>query len=250
MINFKELLNKIIEIFPRLSFDGGSTAALEYPKFDLLPHDYLNYAEHYISDTCTEGKINCVSNLKRALECQMDTFFHVMGINKVIKNKNLSFDQKLAFMSQIGIYKSRSLRTLNKIRNKIEHEYAIPDLPDIELYFELVYAFVSVIDAAMFMYAGSAYLEYSEIINNNNEDVNVSNDIHFNIEYKYNEPSINIHLFDSNVQRDESIKYSVTSENYQEFAQAFAVYFWIVRSTNLFDERYVCEELRKIERDL
>ena len=39
----------------------------------------------------------------------------------------------------ISLKISSSVQLLNNIRNKVEHEYAVPDLTDLQVYFELFF---------------------------------------------------------------------------------------------------------------
>ena len=119
MCQILTLLDKIISLLPEVNHEGGSGENLKFPEFDLMPHDYLNFAEKSIKDKSNFSKINCVSNLKRALECEMDTFLHVMGLFELVKEKNLGFDKKLDFIGKIEIYESRSFNKLNTLRNKV-----------------------------------------------------------------------------------------------------------------------------------
>lgn len=47
------------------------------PKFEILPREYLSYAEGEIDRDSVVSRINCIGHLKRALECQVDIFLHV-----------------------------------------------------------------------------------------------------------------------------------------------------------------------------
>lgn len=56
------------------------------------------------------------------------------------------FEKKLEFLKAAGVFSSRSLARLNTIRNRMEHDYEVPKVADIESYFDLVAAFVSVLE--------------------------------------------------------------------------------------------------------
>lgn len=238
----RQVLEELIATLPQVYPQGGSGAFLEFPSFDLLPQDYLKFAESHLGKDSPEEKINCVSNLKRAMECEMDTFFHILGIGPLVKRKNLSFDQKLSFVAEIEIYKSRSLEILNRIRNKIEHDYAIPELPEIELYFELVYAFISVLDSAMFMYAHNADLEYSRETRTILVDLKVG--------YSHEKQQVSFYFSKPQGAELEKGAHSFGVENIKEFAHALSAYFWVVRGSTLFSDQYVEDRLRDIANQL
>ncbi|GEN83610.1 hypothetical protein SLU01_19220 [Sporosarcina luteola] len=113
------------------------------PKFELFPADYLSFAEQELELVLKDPsnvrvKINCILHLKRALNCQLDIFFHIFGFTKYVQKNNLGLDKQLSFLKDTGIIKSRVINRFNKIRNKIEHQYRIPDIDDVEVYFDLI----------------------------------------------------------------------------------------------------------------
>lgn len=237
MSQLKALIDRIIEIYPQLQYEGGSGRHLDLPSYDLLPQDYLSFAEKHLGLDSPESKIDCVSNLKRAMECEMDTFLHVLGLSGLVKKQNLSFDQKMDFIKEVEIYKSRSLELLNTTRNRIEHEYAVPELPEIELYFELVYAFVSVIEGAIFMHAGNSELEFSS----GNDGL-----LTFAIEYSRETTEVEFHFRKDPANGSEQLDYSIGTGNIEDFARALAAHFWLVRGTSIVDTKYVCARLNAI----
>src|SRR5690554_6217384 len=120
-----------------------------FPEFDLYARDYLEFAENQIRLNTIESRINCISNLKRAVDCQIDTFLFTLSLNRVIKKKNLSFKNKLEFIDAIGVCNSNSLIKLNTIRNRIEHEYKVLEVRELDLYFDLVSTFISNLESAI-----------------------------------------------------------------------------------------------------
>ncbi|KVD85752.1 hypothetical protein WS63_22400 [Burkholderia stagnalis] len=61
----------------------------------------------------------------------------------------LGVDRKLGFLKKAGIFRSRSIEKLNTLRNRLEHHYEIPKVEDVEVYFDLVSAFVGVVEATI-----------------------------------------------------------------------------------------------------
>lgn len=55
--------------------------------------------------------------------------------------------KKLNFLKDAGIIEANSIARLNQIRNKLEHEYKIPDIVEIEVYYDLACAFITVLEA-------------------------------------------------------------------------------------------------------
>ncbi len=133
--------------------DGNRGYIPILPEMDLYPDDYLDFAEEninrYTSSNCEKIKIDalisCVSNLKRALDAQLECFFFCFGISSHLKKKNLSLLQKLQFISEIGIFSSRTIERFINLRNKVEHEFKIPLFENIEAFYDLVVALVALL---------------------------------------------------------------------------------------------------------
>ena len=54
---------------------GGAWDIVEAPIFELYARDYLKFAQEELEKKTVVSLINCVSHLKRATDCQIDTFF-------------------------------------------------------------------------------------------------------------------------------------------------------------------------------
>ncbi len=181
-MNESEKLEKLLlDYLEYFESEGGGGGDFNLPDFELYAIDYLEFAEkrlnhkeRYKDDV--DELINCVAHLKRAVDCQLDTFFHSIGLYNSIQKRNLKFEKKLEFLKGIGVFSSRSLNRLNTLRNKMEHHYEVPKISDIELYFDLVSAFISVLQGLIFSLGF-----YREVIFK--IDIDVNNIGHFKSEY-------------------------------------------------------------------
>jgi len=152
----KELLKPLVH---NLVASGGASAIIGLPDYEIHPRDFLLYAEEELSDLkSNKSIINCVSNLKRAIDSQIDIFLYALNLFKFYKNKRLGIDRKLGFIEKCGFFNKRSLSRINSIRNKLEHEYKLPAIPDIEVYFDLAHAFITVLEQSMLV--GGSELEF------------------------------------------------------------------------------------------
>lgn len=130
--------------------DGGSGGGVNLADFELLPRDFVEFAERDLrAGNSTHSLVNATSNLKRAIDCQIDYLFIALNLDKLYREKRLGIDKKLGFLKKSGIFRSRSIEKLNALRNRLEHHYEIPKIEDVEVYFDLVAAFVSVIEATI-----------------------------------------------------------------------------------------------------
>lgn len=161
----KDLEKLLLDHLENFEPSGGTGGNNNLPDFELYAIDYLEFAEKRLNNIeiykdDADELINCVAHLKRAVDCQLDTFFYSIGLYKTIQERNLKFEKKLHFLKDIGVFSSRSLSRLNTLRNKMEHYYEIPKISDIELYYDLVSAFVSVIQGLIFLLGCYSSVEF------------------------------------------------------------------------------------------
>ncbi len=165
--------------------EGGSGSMLTHEHFELTPRDFLEFAEIDLENNL-ENKytlVNATSNLKRALDCQLDSFFVSLNLDSFYRKKKLGINKKLGFLEKSGLFKSRSLEKLNNIRNKLEHNYEIPKIQDVEIYYDLVMAFINVIESSL-----------SLVAFNSKKEMTIKSGGIVSIKYSVNEPKIVIFL--------------------------------------------------------
>jgi hypothetical protein len=142
----KNFIAEKIYDFSVMEQDGGFR---EIPSFEIYPREYLRFAEQELeTPNDTRHLINCISHLKRAMECQIDIFLHSFCLLNVFQKRNLGIDKKLELIQETRVATARTLSRLNTIRNRMEHAYEIPKLHDIEVYFDLVTSFVVILERA------------------------------------------------------------------------------------------------------
>ena len=73
-----------------------------------------------------------------------------------------SVPRKLEFVGAAGIVPARSLAKLNARRNRIEHEYANPDIEELEVYFDLAISFIHTIEGYIFMVAARHHMLWDD----------------------------------------------------------------------------------------
>src|SRR5262245_18707646 len=118
----EQVRNFLLNYLHTFEIEGGGGSVPNLPDLDLYARDYLEYAEECLNNyqTATDEDqkrfhlMNCVSHLKGAVDCQVDTFFYVFGLSSWFKKKGLGFDKKIDFIRQCGFYTAKSLSRLNK----------------------------------------------------------------------------------------------------------------------------------------
>ena len=126
--------------------DGSNGSEISIPIYDISSEEFLYFAENAIASETKEGIVNAVSNLKRALDCEMDMFFESINVKRIFDKKNLKFEKKSQFLADIGLFPIQTINKLNFMRNKLEHEYKTPQIYDLYTYYELVWSVVKILD--------------------------------------------------------------------------------------------------------
>lgn len=128
---------------------GGLTFSL--PEFDLRPKHFLSFSELDLNgEHSLHSLVNATGNLKRAMDCELDTLMSVLGLDDFYRKKRLGVDKKLGFLERSGVFKASSLDRINKLRNRLEHHYETPSIEDVQVYFDLVAAFISIGDSFLY----------------------------------------------------------------------------------------------------
>lgn len=146
-----EVIKNFFEMYiSEFQGDGGGGADPRQASFELMPRDFLDFAEKDLdSPNSSHSLVNATSNLKRAVDCQLDHFLNLLNLDSFYRDKRLGVDRKLGFLDKCGLFRSKSLEKLNKLRNRLEHHYEMPAFEDVEVYYDLVVAFVGVIEGAI-----------------------------------------------------------------------------------------------------
>jgi hypothetical protein len=230
--SLKEFCDFLRRNLQNLEPSGGSGVNLTFPDFDLMPQDYLNYADEALSSLTDANRINCIGHLKRAIECECETLLVVMNLRK--KARDLNFPQKLEFINTLQLMPSRSLGELNRIRNKVEHEFSTPEVEDLTVYFDLVAGFIAAVDGAMFMLATSAESEWVS-------DFDDLSKPSFNSKYDFGNSTVCFSFFDG---KREYI-HKCESSDWENFRTELGLMFLLIRAESLVSGDYVVERLPK-----
>ena len=109
----------------------------------VYPSTYLEYARRD-AEECGEprSRINAVGNAKRAFHLQVERLCDAFGWKKVGKRRNPNFGTLLDYLGQCGVLSPNILRKLNSTRNKVEHEYIVPETSQVEDYLDIVELFL------------------------------------------------------------------------------------------------------------
>lgn len=218
----KEILKDfLLKYIDTLALSGSSGSIAILPDFDYYAMDYLQFAElnfekYYLSTQNLQREnelIGCLSNLKRALDCQIECFLSSWNLRSDFQKKNLGIDKKLAFLSAIGIFSSRTINRFTQIRNKFEHDFHQPQINDLEALFDLVSAFITILQNAT-----------SNLISSNVE-FEIWNEIEqegiLSMTFDMDKKNITVEIFIKNIQHTQKETIIADLKNYEEFSYFF-----------------------------
>lgn len=132
--------NYIIETDNKFS---GGYSPIHIPG-NITPQMYLEFAvRDYESKQGSRSNVNAFSNAKKAIHFQTDIISKAFGIGCLPQKQRDSFPKKIEFCEKCGIVGSRILNKFNKIRNKIEHEYYLPQAEEVEYIIDIVELFLA-----------------------------------------------------------------------------------------------------------
>lgn len=227
-----------------------SLSAFEYsasnpvlPQFDLYPRDYLEFAEEELDlyQTKTDEPkrekylIHCISHLKRAMDCELDMFLEAFGLLRTFRKRNLKFDIKLDFLQKAGVFNSRTLSRLNIIRNKMEHEFQVPQVDELEVYFDLVASFVAILERTI------TFAQYFDInIFDPDEDNTNSTPAWISIKYDRDKPQISATWGSGNNEEGSAL---CELDEPNSFAFLFKVFILLLQSERFVSSRYIIQRL-------
>jgi hypothetical protein len=225
---YQQLVDFLSRHLQHLFEDGGWGRDLAFPSFDLMPFDYLEFAEEELEKNTSAARINCVGHLKRAVECELDTLLGVLHLTKHAQN----FPKKLELVGAIGIVSPRSLAKLNKMRNRMEHEYIIPEFQELDIYFDLASSFIHTLEGFIFMLHGYSEMYWRRVAG----DEAVS----FRVIRHDDSPRVAFFLTEGGTSTELSFDVTTLSE----YCEGLKVYFLMCRATALVSNDYVLSKLQ------
>lgn len=215
----------------QMTYDGGGGTALDFPDFELMAFDYLEFAERELVQGGAAASIHCVGHLKRAIECEIDTLIGVLGLGGKISN----FPKKMDFAASAGIISLRSLVRLNKLRNVMEHEYSIPETSNLEIYFDLATGFVHAIEGYLYIVAGRQEMDW----------VHKQDELKTSLRMKL-VPGLQSIQMDMTENGIESGVTFDAKQSIEEYLEGLKMFFLISRADRLLSADYVIAKLQGV----
>lgn len=235
MENIKGLINWILQC-DEFVVDGATNIIFDIPSYEITPKDFLKYAQIDLHENNIKGKVGVISNLKRALDCELDMFFEAINLKDIFNKYNLKFERKTQFLSDIGMFPNKSVNKLNQIRNKMEHQFTIPSVGDLEVYYELVWNIIEIVNLNLQLMTMG---EIEAIVKKNEEE------FYFSDSYDVENRSFKFLIHNNNKEYQLTISLK-RQEDYEEFTKAFLVFRAIIEIQNLMDINHFMQILGEI----
>ncbi|HBJ1650196.1 TPA: hypothetical protein LA460_002387 [Clostridium botulinum] len=131
-------------------------------KFNIKPDDFLVFAKDDYKIMDKKGLVGALSNSKRAIDCQVDWIISYLGYDYLNFNDSKYPEIKLLideFESNLKIHKNSSIKLrfiqaleiapiflisqIRIIRNKLEHEYVLPNSNEVREAIEVAELFIN-----------------------------------------------------------------------------------------------------------
>ena len=148
---------------------GGS----DNSDFEISPKDFLRFSKLDFHSNNRKGLINSLTNAKRAIDCQIDETFSVLGIDfQEIPNQAENIISLLKFSNDLP-YKLKLIQALNlapayivskarTLRNKLEHFYKLPTKEEVQESIDIAELFIRSIEGKTRILEGEFYLTDSK----------------------------------------------------------------------------------------
>lgn len=131
-------------------------------QFSVTPENYLQFAKQGFLDRSTKGLIDAMSNAKRAIESQIDSIILFLGYNYKTFDKRTTYSKTKEFITNnfkddntdgitdrikllqiLNISPSFLMSKIRSLRNKVEHEYIIPEIHEVKEAIEIADLFIN-----------------------------------------------------------------------------------------------------------
>lgn len=94
--------------------------------FEIEAEDFLEFAKKDSEGQDLRSCVNALGNVKRAIECRIDSILCVYCLHKKSEKEGWDFPKKIEIVEQLGIVAPSILKRINKKRNELEHRYVKP----------------------------------------------------------------------------------------------------------------------------
>ncbi len=150
------------ENFKGYTFGVTSCEKIDYPQ-EIDPRTYIRFSEEdIVHGSDARSNINAISNAKKALHLQVELLSKAFGNEKLTKKASHGFHNKLEFCQNCGLTAPNIIRKINRVRNLTEHEYYVPNKPEVDDFIDIVSLFLSATDNFLHLFPSEIEFSFSE----------------------------------------------------------------------------------------
>ncbi|MDD9197424.1 hypothetical protein PVK62_16470, partial [Aliivibrio sp. S3MY1] len=163
-LEYLSKLKQVPILFDNVSITPDAGSRLDW-SFEVNPSEYISFAKRDFREGSKRGLINSLGNSKRAIDCQIDRIFRALGYDPKNYPKNLNefseffgdedsikLPAKLKVIVGFGIAPCGLVSEIRTLRNKIEHDFIVPDSIDVRRAFETAELFVAATERKLIDY--------------------------------------------------------------------------------------------------
>lgn len=112
--------------------------------YEIDASEYLSFAKQDVNEDSDKGRINALSNAKRALECRVDELLTLSNFKVFSSRERWNLPYKMQVLQAFGVPTPDILRRLiSAKRNILEHEYIKPNQQEVQDGAELAELFLA-----------------------------------------------------------------------------------------------------------
>jgi len=139
-------LKLVIDILRR----EDSQCSLSWQKVkvhDIDARDFLCFAEQDLEENSERGRVNSLSNAKRAIACRIDEILALMNFERFAKHERWNLPYKMEVVESFGVPARNVLRDIiTSKRNFLEHEYVRPERREVRQIVDIAELFLEATD--------------------------------------------------------------------------------------------------------
>jgi len=134
--NLKEIMEQ-----KKWFIEDSSITKFKCP-FEITPKKFLEFAESDLQDESEKSLINALSNIKRAIDCQIESLLYIFCHWRISHEEKWGFQAKIKFIKNLEILTPRILQKIIKNRNLLEHEFKKPTRDQTEDFLDIAVLFI------------------------------------------------------------------------------------------------------------
>ena len=108
----------------------------------IKPVDYLSFAKDDLIKGNTRALVNALSNIKRAIDSQLDIILELYGILKLSTKEKWVFPRKIEVIHKLGIVSPNILNRINRKRVALEHFHKKPEKEQVTEFLDIAELFI------------------------------------------------------------------------------------------------------------